>query len=506
MLLAQLVETSQWVAQTPRRLQKVGLLAECLRQLPAGQRGAGATLLAGMMPGGRVGVGYAAAYGGEIAPAREASLTLKDTGALLTALAAVSGAGSLAQRNAVLQGFLGRATLAEQAFIRALLTGGVRQGAMEALVLDALAQAASIEVAAIRRARMFAGDLAAVAEASFEGAHALAGFGMQLFKPVLPMLAHPAQNMADAMARLGTAALELKLDGARVQLHRNAQQVRIYSRELNDVTAALPEVVDAALALPVTQVVLDGEVVAVKPDGSHHPFQTTMRRFGRKHDDPQLRAQLPVHAVFFDCLHLDGVTLVDQPTAERVAALTRICPPTLRVPRLVTDNAQAAQAFLDGFLASGHEGVMAKALDGPYEAGKRGQNWLKIKKVHTLDLVVLAVEWGSGRRKGWLSNIHLGARDSVGGGFVMLGKTFKGMTDAMLRWQTEHFLELETGRQRHVVLVRPETVVEVAFNDVQVSSQYPGGVALRLARVKRYRPDKSASEADTLEQVKALVP
>ena len=320
------------------------------------------------------------------------------------------------------------------------------------------------------------------------------------------MLADSAEDAAEAFTRLGRAALEFKLDGARVQIHRSGEEVRVYSRRLNEVTVAVPELVEVTRALPARELILDAEAIALRPDGQPHAFQTTMRRFGRKLEVERLRSELPLTPFFFDLLYLDGAPLLAEPQERRFAALTEISPSELVIPRTVADSAEAAQAFLDTALARGHEGIMAKALDAPYEAGNRGQRWLKVKPARTLDLVVLAAEWGHGRRRGWLSNLHLGARDPEHGGFVMLGKTFKGMTDAMLEWQTKRLLELEMGRDAHTVYVRPELVVEVAFNDVQASSHYPGGVALRFARVKQYRSDKPAGQADTIATVQEMLP
>jgi DNA ligase-1 len=352
---------------------------------------------------------------------------------------------------------------------------------------------------------MFAGELPRVAHAALtEGAPALARFSVELFRPVQPMLAGTADEPAAALERLGTAALEYKLDGARVQVHRAGGEVRVYTRRLNDVTAAVPELVERVRALPVSEIVLDGEALALRPDGRPQPFQVTMRRFGRKLDVAAMTRELPLAVYFFDCLYRDGEPLVDRPTGERVAALIDAVPTALVVPRRVTADPAEAQAFLDEALAAGHEGVMAKSLDAPYEAGRRGRAWLKLKPAHTLDLVVLAAEWGSGRRRGWLSNLHLGARDPGTGGFVMLGKTFKGLTDRTLAWQTERLQELEVARDGHTVHVRPELVVEIAFDGVQASPHYPAGLALRFARVKRYRPDKRADEADTIETVRRI--
>jgi len=355
----------------------------------------------------------------------------------------------------------------------------------------------------VRRAAMFAGDLGAVARVALtEGAQGLARFSIRVERPVQPMLAQSAADVADALARLGTAALEWKLDGARVQVHKSGDRVRIFTRRLNEVTDAVPEVVETVRALPSRELILDGEAIAIGPGGAPQPFQVTMRRFGRKLDVDTLRAELPLAVFFFDCLQRDGVSLVDRPAQERFAILAQALPARLIVPRLITGDPAAAEAFYRDALARGHEGVMAKAIDAPYEAGRRGAAWLKVKRAHTLDLVVLAAEWGHGRRRGWLSNLHLGARDAAGGGFVMLGKTFKGLTDELLEWQTRELAWREVARDAYTVYVRPELVVEIAFNDLQASPQYPGGLALRFARVKAYRPDKRAEDADTIETVR----
>jgi DNA ligase-1 len=318
------------------------------------------------------------------------------------------------------------------------------------------------------------------------------------------MLAGSAESEAEALAELGEAALEWKLDGARVQIHKAGDEIHVYSRRLNDVTPAVPEIVDAARALPARELILEGEAIALRPDGTPHPFQTTMTRFGRRLEVERVRGTVPLTLFLFDLLYRDGISLMDEPLAWRSAALAETVPAALLVPRLVTGSADEARDFLAEALARGHEGLMAKALDSPYEAGRRGRRWLKVKPVRTLDLVVLAAEWGHGRRRGWLSNLHLGARDPESGGFVMLGKTFKGMTDEMLAWQTARLQELETSRDGHTVYVRPELVVEVAFNDLQASPQYPGGLALRFARVKGYRHDKAAADADTLATLREI--
>jgi len=425
--------------------------------------------------------------------------------AALARLRATSGKGSTGARTAQLEALFSRASGDERDFLRRLIVGELRQGALEGVMLDAIAAAADLPAGDVRRATMLAGGLAAVANAALtEGAAGLARFKVQLMRPVQPMLATPADDVAGALATFGNAALEWKVDGARVQVHKDGDEVRVFTRSLNDVSAAVPEIVEAVRALPARQLILDGETIALAPTGAPLPFQVTMRRFGRKLEVERLRAELPLAVFFFDCLRSDGKDLVAHPASERFAALADALPPGLAIPRIFTSNVAEGEAFLAGALAAGHEGVMAKALDAPYEAGRRGAGWLKVKRAHTLDLVVLAAEWGSGRREGWLSNLHLGARDDGNGGFVMLGKTFKGLTDATLEWQTAEFLARETGRDGHIVHVRPELVVEIAFNDLQASPHYPGGLALRFARLKRYRPDKTAAEADTIDTVRAL--
>jgi DNA ligase-1 len=386
---------------------------------------------------------------------------------------------------------MARATASEQAFLRALVLGDVRQGALAAVVGDAVAKAAGVPVASVRRALMLRGDLGAVAEAALgEGEAALAAFRLEVGRPIAPMLAQTATGVDAALAKTGPAAVEWKLDGARIQVHRDGDAVGIFTRTLDEVTARLPEVVEAALTLPARSFVLDGEAIALREDGRPHPFQVTGSRFASRSGGSVLLTPM-----FFDLLHLDGEDLLDRPGSERAEALSALVPEPWRVPR-------GGPEMLEAALARGHEGVVVKALDAPYEAGRRGAAWVKVKPVHTLDLVILAVEWGSGRRRGKLSNLHLGAR-AADGSFVMLGKTFKGLTDAMLSWQTEKLLSLEERREGHVVYVRPELVVEIAFDGVQTSPRYPGGIALRFARVVRHRPDKPAAEADTLEAVLA---
>ena len=426
---------------------------------------------------------------------------------MLQRLANTTGKGSAQTKERLLGELLTRGTAEEQEFLLRLVMGELRQGALEGLVTEAVARAAGLEPGAVRRATMLAADLGRVAHAALtEGAAGLTSFRVELFRPLQPMLAQAAADVKDALTRLGEgeAAFEYKLDGARIQVHKAGDEVRVFSRQLNDVTQAVPEVVDAVHRLPLPDAILDGEAIALRPDGTPLPFQVTMRRFGRKLDVERLRADLPLAFFFFDLLYADGAPLLDEPYARRFAALAAAVPAEQRVPRIVTSEAGEAGAFFERAIAAGQEGLMAKALEARYDAGARGAAWLKLKPAHTLDLVVLAAEWGHGRRRGRLSNLHLGARDADAGGFVMLGKTFKGMTDEMLDWQTAKLLELETRREPHVVYVRPELVVEVAFNGIQASPTYAGGLALRFARVVRYRPDKAADQSDTIEAVRQL--
>lgn len=503
-LLAALVNASGTAAKTTSRRAKRDAIAACLRGASADEVEIAVAYLSGEIRQGRIGIGYATLAAQRGAPAAEPGLSLLDVDAALGQLAATTGKGSAAARSAQLQALLARATAAEQDFLLRLLVGELRQGALEGVMLDAIAVAAEVPPADVRRAAMFTGQPGLVARMALtEGAAALARFAITLQRPVQPMLATPAEDIADAMAQLGTAAIEWKVDGARVQVHKSAGAVAVYTRNLNDVTASVPEVVEAVQALPAAELILDGEAVALQPGGAPQPFQVTMRRFGRKLDVDRLRAELPLAVYFFDCLYRDGAPLADRPARERFDALSDALPAPLVIPRLITADTAAAEAFYADALARGHEGVMAKSLDAPYEAGSRGASWLKVKRTHTLDLVVLAAEWGHGRRRGWLSNLHLGARGPEGA-WVMLGKTFKGMTDALLAWQTAELLAREARRDAYTVHVRPELVVEIAFNDIQASPQYAGGLALRFARVKGYRPDKRADEADTIETVRAL--
>jgi DNA ligase-1 len=503
--LHDLVETWRDVSATRSRNAKIERLAACLRRADAGTAAIAAAWLTGELPQGRIGVGPAALYGARSAtPAKESQLSLEEVDRTLTRLAFIRGGGSTRGRAELLSDLFSRATSEEQEFLMHLLMGELRQGALDGLMAEAIAKAAGIQAGDVRRALMLSGSLVDVAKAiAADGHAALARFGLRLFQPLQPMLAQTAEEPADALNEWGEAAFEYKLDGARIQVHRSDNQVRIYTRNLNDVTESLPDVVSRVLEVPAREFILDGEAIALRADSSPLPFQVTMRRFGRKLDVQRLREEIPLRSLFFDCLALDGQTLIDQPAAERFRALESTLARPLVVPRLVTADAAIAASFLEQARAVGHEGIIAKALDASYDAGSRGGSWLKIKPVHTLDLVVLAAEWGHGRRRGWLSNLHLGARDPAGG-FVMLGKTFKGLTDEVLAWQTRAFLEREVARDAYTVYVRPELVVEVAFNDVQSSPRYPAGLALRFARVKAYRPDKNAGEADSIDIVRRI--
>ena len=506
MLLIDVATTSTDVGGSASRLAKIARIAELLSQTKPDTKLVAIVVawLSGELPQRQIGIGWAALRSLP-PPAAQPSLTVTDVDTTFSAIGAVSGKGSQARRAELVGGLFASETEVEQTFLRRLLTGELRQGALAGVMADAVAAAAQIPAASVRRAAMLGGDLAAVAAAGLTGGTvALDAFTLQVGRPVSPMLAQTAAGVREALEKLGgKAVFEAKLDGARVQIHRAGDEVTVYTRSLDDVTARLPEVVEATLALPVRALIADGEAIALRPDGRPQPFQVTGSRFGRSVDVAAARAGLSVF--FFDILHRDGVDLLDEPNSDRTAVLDDIVPARNRVDRLVTSDPAAAGDFLAATLAAGHEGVMAKSLTAPYEAGRRGAGWLKVKPVHTLDLVVLAVEWGSGRRRGKLSNIHLGARDPATGGFVMLGKTFKGMTDAMLDWQTERFQDLAVGAtDGYVVQLRPEQVVEVAFDGVQTSSRYPGGLALRFARVLRYRDDKAPNEADTIDTVRAL--
>jgi DNA ligase-1 len=505
MRFSELAAASAQVAATGSRLEKIRRLAGLLARLEPGEIEPTVAYLSGTTRQGRIGVGYAAIRSAaDTPPAGDPSLAIRELDAAFDSLAGLSGKGSAGARVRILRSLFSRATREEQDFLARLLHGELRQGALEGVLIEAIARASSVDAARVRRAAMMAGDLGPVAHAALaSGAAAIDAFAVQLMRPVRPMLAESGDSIGNAIGQLGDAAVEYKVDGARVQVHKAGDAVAIFSRTLNDVTTSAPEIVAIVRALPARDLVLDGEVVALKANRAPHPFQVTMRRFGRTRDVDKGREELPLTPFFFDCLYADGEVLLDEPLERRVAALDRIAPVVV-IPRIIRPSREDAEAFAHEAVARGHEGVMAKALGAPYAAGRRGATWLKVKTARTLDLVVLAVEWGNGRRKGWLSNLHLGARDPATNGFVMLGKTFKGMTDEMLAWQTEKLLSLEMGRDDYTVHVRPELVVEVAFNEIQRSPIYPGGLALRFARVKRYRTDKLASEADTIGTVRDL--
>jgi DNA ligase-1 len=507
MLLAELVATSAAVAATRSRKAKVAALAELLARVEPEELEVVVSYLGGTLRQRRTGLGW---RGVSDLPgaADEPSLAVLEVHEAFESMSRLSGAGSQLARKEAVADLFGRATPAEQAWLRAIVTGNVRQGALDAVTQEAVAQVSGVPLAAVRRAAMLAGSTVAAAGAAFAGVEALAAIGLEVGRPIMPMLASSAPDVAAAMAGLSAdgrteVAIDAKLDGIRIQVHRDGDDVLVVTRSLDDITGRLPEVVEVARSLPAERFVLDGEALALSDDGRPMAFQDTASRTAQDTARDGLRAVTP-H--FFDLLHVDGRDLLDSPGRERLAALDALVPEPHRVRRLVTADPEAADAFASETVAAGHEGVVLKDLSAPYAAGRRGSAWVKVKPRHTLDLVVLAVEWGSGRREGWLSNIHLGARDeSSETGFVMLGKTFKGMTDEMLAWQTERFLSLETHRDSYVVHVRPEQVVEIAFDGLQRSTRYPGGVALRFARVLRYRDDKGPAEADTIETVRSHV-
>jgi DNA ligase-1 len=512
--------------------------------------------LSGELRQRQIGVGYAAlgglAAGGGAAGGMAPTLTVSEVDGVFAQVGAVTGSGAQATRRRMLAELFGRATGAERDFLIRLIAGELHQGALEGVMIEAVARAAGVPASEVRRAHLLGGSLQAVAEAALTAAKlaaratapahpaapaavspaaattdpatpdpaggaasaALRSFGLQVGRPLRPMLASSASSVAAAFARVSPAAVEWKIDGIRIQVHRDQSGVAIFTRTLDNITARVPEIVEEALALDVRAAVLDGEAVALYPDGRPRPFQVTASRAGTQADVARQRADVPLTAFYFDLLHLDGTDVIDEPASDRYALLARVLPAKLLIPRLMTADLAAAEVFFADAVARGHEGVVVKSPSALYAAGRRGSEWIKVKPRHTLDLVVLAAEWGHGRRRGWLSNLHLGARDPVTGGLVMLGKTFKGLTDEMLGWQTTRLLELAedpdrrpAGDLRHaygVLRVRPELVVEVAFDGVQASPRYPGGLALRFARVLRYRPDKTVAEADTIDAVRAL--
>ncbi|HEX4169858.1 MAG TPA: ATP-dependent DNA ligase [Bryobacteraceae bacterium] len=506
MRLAQVVETSRQMAATTKRLEKIDRLASLLKRLSPEEVEIVVSYLSGSTRQGRIGIGYSTLRSSLAPPAGEPSIELSELDRTLDELAKVSGAGSENRKREILHQLFARATEPEQQFLSALLVGELRQGALEGIMFEALAKASGLPVERIRRAAMMAGGSAPIARVAMaEGEAGLTKYDIQLFRPVQPMLAQTAEDVTDALQELGgEAALEYKFDGARVQAHKSGEEVKIYSRGANDVSAAVPEIVEAVRSLPSQELILDGEVLSFDPAGRPQPFQISMRRFGRKVNIAALLQELPMTPVWFDLLYLNGGSLIDEPQAARFRHLSELVPNNHLVPHLSTESQDRGEDFLHQALASGHEGIMAKARNAVYAAGSRGQSWLKIKQARTLDLVILAAEWGNGRRQGWLSNLHLGARDIEKGGFAMLGKTFKGLTDEMLAWQTAELQKIEIARDRYTVFVEPKIVVEIAFNEIQVSARYVSGLALRFARVKRYRPDKTAADSDTFQTVQKL--
>jgi len=551
-LLRELVQTSEAVAATSGRTAKITEIAGLLRRAGPGEVAVVVAFLSGELRQRQIGVGYASL--GDLLrlePAGEGPLTVAQTDAVFEAVGQVGGAGAQAERRRLLAGLFGQASQTEREFLVRLLAGELHQGALEGVMTEAVARAAGVPAAEVRRAHLLAGSLPLVAEAALNAAWAaapaavpdaapatgpaaapdaapatepepdsgaalaaLGAFGLKVGRPLRPMLASSAATVADAFARMSPAVVEWKIDGIRIQVHRSGTDVAVFTRTLDDITIRVPEITEAVLALDVQAAVFDGEAVALAPDGRPRPFQVTASRTGSHMDVARQRADTPLTPFFFDVLHLDGTDLIDEPAHVRQARLAAVMPAPLLVPRLVTEDVDAAGAFFADAVERGHEGVVVKSPDAKYAAGRRGSEWIKVKPRHTLDLVIIAAEWGHGRRRGWLSNLHLGARDPATGGLVMLGKTFKGLTDEMLTWQTKRLLELAdppgsgpAGDPKNaygVLRVRPELVVEIAFDGVQGSPRYPGGVALRFARVLRHRPDKPAAEADTIESVLAL--
>ena len=497
-LLADLVNASRDLSETSSRSQKVAILAEFLGRLDHGEVTAAVGFLSGVPRQGRVGIGYSTIYGIEPTPAGEASLTLDDLDRAIAAVQGTTGSGSADKRKQILGELLRRATAPEADFVKRLFTGELRQGALGGLMVDAIAKAARVRGDLTRRALVLSGDLMRTADVAIsEGEEGLRAVGFEIFRPVLPMLASTAASVSEAVESFDRASVEWKLDGIRIQVHRRGDEIRVYTRNLNDITDMLPGIVAAVRLLPVAQAVFDGEALWMDEDRPA-AFQDTVS---------QIDSAAPPEGIvtfLFDVLHVEGDDLLDTPLDERSARLEEIAP-ELKIPGVMTSDLETAKRVLDEALHAGHEGVVVKDSASLYSAGRRGKAWRKVKPVLTYDLVVLGAEWGHGRRQGWLSNLHLGARDPSTGEFVMVGKCFKGLTDELLEWQTAELLAREAGRQGIAVAVRPELVVEIALDGVQSSSRYPGGLALRFARVKRYRPDKSAAEADTIDDLRALL-
>lgn len=499
-LLSDVVSASAATAATTLRSRKVAIQAELLRRLERDEVAPVVGFLVGWPRQGRVGVGWSTVYKVEVPPASEPMVTVSELDRTIDAIQVTVGGGSVSRRRDILSDLLRRCTQEEADFVRRLFTGELRQGALEGVMVEAVAKAGEVASDLTRRAFMLSGDLPRTAEIALTAGEAgLLEVGFELFRPVLPMLASTAEDVTSAMSGLPEASVEWKLDGVRVQIHRRGDEVRIYTRNLNDITGSLPGIVEVVRALPVSQAVLDGEALGMWEEGPAS-FQDTMSRLDSG------GAPTGIVTFVFDALHVDGEDLLDRPLRERKAILERIAP-DLRIPGVITSDASEGERVLTDALDAGHEGAVVKDAASPYIAGRRGKAWRKIKPVRTYDLVVLGAEWGHGRRQGWLSNLHLGARDPSGeaGEFVMVGKCFKGLTDELLEWQTQALLEREEGRKGIAVLVRPELVVEIAMDGVQASTRYPGGVALRFARVRRYRPDKDAREADTIDDLRALL-
>jgi DNA ligase-1 len=501
-----LAAASEKLGSTSKRKEKIAIISEMLLHARGRETYLVAHYLAGSIPSGKIGIGWKTIQNA-LADLRisEKQLSLEEVQSYLEDLSRLEGSGSIRHKTSVLRELFVRLEETEGHFLARLLVGEVRQGALEALVLDALAKASSLPSNQIQQAFMFSGDTGAVAEAAMKGdKQSLESFGPRLFQPVSPMLAGSAEDEEEVLDRMGEASWEYKIDGARIQVHKQKEEVRIFTRNLKDVTERLPETVALARALPMKEAIFEGEAIALQEGGRPMPFQITMRRFGRILDVQKMQSQIPLFSYFFDLLFLDGEPLFALPYRERFNLLRSLFSPEHVIPHIVTADKTLARGFLLKSLESGHEGLMAKGLLSPYQAGRRGSHWLKLKPSLSLDLVILAAEWGHGRRRGWLSNIHLGARDPESGHFVMLGKTFKGLTDQMLQWMTSKLLSLEISRDNYTVYVKPELVVEIAYNNIQESPRYPGGLALRFARVKRFREDKSASEADTIQTVWSL--
>ncbi|MEU0501506.1 ATP-dependent DNA ligase [Nocardia sp. NPDC005998] len=503
MLFSDVVQASETVRATRSRKTKIATLAALLTEAAPDELAPVVSWVSGELRQGRIGTGWRTLTNLNCEPSDLATLTVSSVDGMLSELATTSGPGSANRRRDLLTALWSAATVEQQAFLMRLLGGELRQGALTAIVAEAVAVAAAVPIELVRRAYMLSGQLPVTAVAALTGGvDALSEFRLEVGRPIQPMLAAPGASLDEVMAEFGDeVSVEHKLDGARIQVHRQNSRVWVFTRTLRDITASVPELVDLVARLDCMSVVLDGETLALTDSGRPRPFQETMSRFA----EVSSTRELLLHPYFFDCLHLDGADLLDVPLLERRAALTKVAA-AHSIPALIRPDAEAAAEYFDGALAAGHEGVMIKSLTAPYAAGRRGRAWQKIKPTHTLDLLVLGAEWGYGRRTGYLSNLHLGARDPETGDPVMVGKTFKGLTDALLQWQTAEFPRHERARDEYTVYLWPELVVEIALDGVQVSPRYPGGVALRFARVVRYRPDKTAADVDTIETVRALLP